>query len=230
VEPARRFLSPRGGEVSAEERCLSGLALEGRAVFDIGAFDGAHTLFFASRVGPSGRVVTFEPHPANRATILSTLERYGMTNVDVRDVAVGRASETMEFVYPDDLGRGSADPEIKRALLADGHCRRCTFPVRTLDSEIAAGRVPEPDLVKVDVEGLEYDVLLGMRDTVARSRPALFIEIHGANDAQESANYRRVAGWLIERGYRVRHVESGRRIRRPNRVKGCYAGQHLYCV
>jgi FkbM family methyltransferase len=224
------FLNPRGGEPSAEELCLSQLALEGRTVFDIGGFDGAHTLFFASRVGPSGRVVTFEPHPENRATILSHVERLGFTNVDLRDVAVGRACESVEFVYPDDLGRGSADPEIKRKLLKNERCRRSTFPVRTLDSEIDSSRVPEPDLVKVDVEGLEYDVLLGMSDTANRKKPALFIEVHGADDAQESANYRRVAGWLIDHAYRVRHVESGKRIRRAKQVNGCYAGEHLYCV
>lgn len=224
------FLNRNGGEPAPEHRLLEGLDLGGRTVFDVGAFQGWHTLFFASRVGPAGRVVTIEPHPANRATIARQLSRYGFGNVELRDYAAGSEAGVLEFVYPDDLGRGTADPLVMERILASEPARRKTFAVRALDEEIAAGRLPEPDLVKLDVEGLEHDVLRGMEATVRRRAPALFVEVHAASDPHERENYRRVARWLLEHGYDVTHVESGRRISDPSETERCYAGQHLYCV
>lgn len=175
-------------------------------------------------------VFAFEPHPDNPARILAMLAATGLSNVDLRDYAVGRRSESLEFVYPGDLGRGSADRQIKSRLLQESHAQHLTIEVRALDAEIAEGRLPDPDFVKVDVEGLEFDVLDGMSDTARRCKPGLFVELHGADTAQEAANYRRVLGWLLERGYRVTHVESGRALRGAENVDGLYAGQHLHCT
>jgi FkbM family methyltransferase len=213
-----------------EERCLLDMDLLGRTVFDVGGFHGEHTLFLANRVGDSGRIVTFEPHPENRELILEQLTRAGLSNAEVRATAVGAENGELEFGYPDDLGLGSADPQIKAKILGELEGRALTFPVCALDSEIDAGRLPEPDLVKVDVEGLEYDVLAGMSALARRSRPALFLELHGVDYAQEIANYRRVITWLLDHAYGVTHVESGRTLRSREDVSGCYAGQHLHCV
>ena len=223
-------LISRGDEPSAEERCLFQAARQGSTIFDIGAFLGTHTVFFSERVGPSGRVVAFEPHPDNRAAILEQVESLRLRNVELRDVGVGRVSGSVEFVYPEDLGRGTADPEVGRAIRASEPCLSRTFPVRSLDDQTSSGELPDPDLVKVDVEGLEYDVLLGMEQTVRRRKPELFLEMHGAGWDHECANYRRVVGWLLDHRYRVRHVQSGRRLRRFTRLRDCYAGEHLYCV
>jgi FkbM family methyltransferase len=225
----RRLGPQRRSNVSAEERCLSTLDLNGRTVFDVGGFVGDHTLFFADRVGPTGRVLTFEPHPENCATILARVARAQFANVDVRQAAVGSQIGSLEFVYPDDRGLGSADPQIKSRLLRELGGVRLSFPVKVLDREIEAGRVPEPDFVKIDVEGWEYDVLVGMDETARRGKPVIFVELHAANDAQEIANYRRVITWLVDHRYVVKHVESGRTLRSANDASECYAGQHLLC-
>jgi hypothetical protein len=151
--------------------------------------------------------------------------------VDLRPTAIGGRRESREFVYPeDDLGRGSADPQIMSKLLQEPRARRLTFEVDTLDAEIADGELPDPDLVKVDVEGLERDVLDGMGETAGRCKPTLFVELHGASMAQERENYRSVLEWLFDRGYRVTHVESGRVLRSTRKLDDLYAGQHLCCV
>jgi len=220
----------REGGLSAEERTLRAIDLSGRTVFDVGAFDGAHTLFFAERVGTGGRVFALDPHPDNRARISAVLSRVGVSNVSVRGYAAAARRGRIELVYPEDLGRGSADPRIKSRLLAEPGARRLTAEARDLDTEIARGRLPEPDLIKLDVEGYEGEVLEGLSATARRRRPALFVELHGADSAQEAANYRRVLGWLSEHDYSVTHVESGRLLRDPREVKGLYAGQHLHCT
>jgi FkbM family methyltransferase len=215
---------------AAEKRCLGELDLDGKTVFDIGGFRGTHALFFARRVGESGRVITFEPHPENCAEILAELARSGVSNVELRSTAIGCRNEMLEFAYPDDRGLGSAHPGIKARLFRDEQAQPVTIEVQTLDSEIAAGQLPEPDFVKIDVEGMELDVLHGMRDTASRRKPALFVEIHGVDAPDEEANARRVIGWLIECGYRITHVSSGQPIPDLESARRVHPGQHVFCV
>ena len=59
------------------------------------------------------------------------------------------------------------------------------------------------------MEGLEHDVLLGMRETIGAHRPELFVELHGVGEDGKRENARRVADLLLGAAYELRHVESG---------------------
>jgi hypothetical protein len=59
----------------------------------------------------------------------------------------------------------------------EGHSQssiRC--PMTTLDALVAGGTLPPPDVIKIDVEGGEWDVFLGARQTLAAHRPAIIFE------------------------------------------------------
>ena len=45
-----------------------------------------------------------------------------------------------------------------------------------------------PDFIKIDVEGLEYNVLNGMKNTLHEKKPKLFIEIHGQTFEEKKDN------------------------------------------
>jgi hypothetical protein len=66
--------------------------------------------------------------------------------------------------------------------------------------------------VKIDVEGLEHDVLLGMAETIEAHHPELFVEIHGVGDEGKRDNAVRVANLLLGAGYELRHVEEDRAV------------------
>jgi hypothetical protein len=74
--------------------------------------------------------------------------------------------------------------------------------VVSLDEEIAEGRLPVPDVVKLDVEGAEVAVLSGLRETLIRHDPVVICELHASNDA-----VLRLAG---ECGYSVTNLEGTR--------------------
>jgi FkbM family methyltransferase len=119
------------------------------------------------------------------------------SNVTVRNIGVGREPGELELVAPAGglAGRASASETIRREFEDQGLAvETVEVPVTSLDREIADSALPEPDLVKIDVEGLELDVLDGMRGTIARHKPRLFVET--AQPVDESTSARAMRGHL----------------------------------
>lgn len=219
---------PQLGGLSPEEAFLEGLSLEGDTVFDVGGYEGIFTLFFARRVGPAGAVVTFEPNPRNYQRIVENIRLNGFANAQVRQVALGSAPGRASLVFPnDETARGSLEHHIADTIRQEKHVNAIEVDVDTLDHQVALG-VPEPDFVKLDVEGLERDVLEGMRGLLARRHPRLYIEVHGADAARKLENVTSVVEFLWQAGYKVRHVESGTDISAPGQIPLAIEG-HLYC-
>jgi FkbM family methyltransferase len=219
---------PQLGARSAEERFIESLKLGGQTVFDVGGYEGIFTLFFARRVGAQGKVVTFEPNPRNYGKIEENVQLNGFANVLVRQVALGSSRSRASLVFPaDETARGSLESEISDQIRHEKDVVAVEVEVDTVDNQIAAG-VPEPDFVKLDVEGLELDVLQGMAALLARKHPRLYIEIHGADPARKLTNVTAVATLLWQAAYNVVHVESGTGLSRVEQLPVAIHG-HLYC-
>ena len=220
---------PQLGAPPPEERFLQTLDLAGKTVYDVGAYEGVFTLFFASRVGPGGRLITFEPNPRSCARTMENVRLNGFTNVSVRQLGLGATAMRAMLVFPtDEAARGSLVDNIQDQIRHEKSVAAVEVEIDSLDHQIATG-LPEPDFVKIDVEGLERDVLQGMRDTIIRRRPALYIEIHGATPDLKLANVTSVIEFLWAHGYRVFHVESGRVIETAHDIPTAIEG-HLYCT
>ena len=173
-------------EVPGQEALRRKLA-PGATLFDVGANVGFFTLFGARLVGPAGRVVAFEPVPANAAAIRAHARANGFSWVEVREQAVGERSGRAALSVPRDASwafLGHRDPGREVA-------QRLEVETVALDE---LRDLPEPDVVKVDTEGAEAEVLRGMRALAARRRPVILAEMH-ANNAEfaelaESLAYR----------------------------------------
>ena len=214
-----------------EEAFLRHLDYEGWTIYDVGAFQGILTLFFAREAGDGGRVVAFEPHPANYKRVVENVKLNGFSNVITRNIGVGRTRGELELVAPARglAGRASASENIKRQFQSQGlDFEVFTVPVNSLDQDISDSALPEPDLVKIDVEGLELDVLQGMNETIARRKPKLFLEIHGAEPAAKRYNAARVVGFLDDHGYLMHHVETDQPVDTSSSERAMRG--HLYCV
>jgi FkbM family methyltransferase len=212
----------------AEESFLLNLGLDGQTIYDVGGDQGIYTLFFASRVGDQGRVVTFEPNPESHRRIIANVELNQFHNVEVRHLGLGAQKGKLTFVFPaGEPARGSADAGIQAQILQEKDSRTIEIEVNSLDDEVAAAGLPLPDLVKIDVEGLEMDVLRGMKEMLSHRRPNLFIEVHGADTQSKDDNARQVVKFLLDAGYSVFHVESKQSITQTN-IETARQG-HIYC-
>src|SRR5919198_505226 len=93
---------------TAEQTFLRDQRLEGLTVYDVGTFEGIHSLFFSRAVGKGGRVVGFEPNPRSYRRAGENLALNHATNVELLPIAVGDRSDTATLQYdPLDAGRGS---------------------------------------------------------------------------------------------------------------------------
>jgi FkbM family methyltransferase len=220
---------PQVGAQPTEELFLETLDLAGKTVYDVGGYEGVFSLFFARRIGASGRLITFEPNPVNYATIVANVSLNGFSNVEVRPIALGAEPGSATLVFPtDETARGSLVGDIQSQIKREKHVDTVDVPLDTID-RLVAGGLPAPQFVKIDVEGLELDVLRGMANVIASHRPALYIEIHGADMAKKLENATAVIEYLWLAGYAVRHVESGLSIDSAARIPAARQG-HLYCV
>jgi FkbM family methyltransferase len=219
-------LKRRGGlgfipkkSLTREHTFLKSLDFKGKNVYDIGGYIGLTTIFFARAVGETGSVVTFEPNPQNYNAILDHIELNGFKNVTVMQIGLGRKRETLKFVVSDrQSALGTAHPSRQNQLLERRGVRVFHIEVDTLDNQIAVNNLPKPDFVKIDVEGLEIDVLNGMIQTISNDKPELLIELHGQGEQD-------VVDFLFRHRYNVYQVENDINITRQNvnMVRG-----HLY--
>lgn len=149
-------------------------------VYDVGANIGVHTSAFAER---GADVWAFEPNPLNFDLLKRNCERYSrvhLVNAAVGDGTVDIEIETYDPVNPGNFGnmRIGADPHV-------------TVKQIRLDDIDA----PDPDVLKIDVEGYEYPVLLGAEQRIRRHRPLVYYE------AQETRDFGKIFTFLLDLDY-----------------------------
>lgn len=220
------FLS-RSADLTAEVEFLASLSLSGKVVYDVGSFQGLMTMFFSRR---ARRVVAYEANAHNYARVKENLALNKIENVTVRNVAVGAEPGSLKLVWdPLMPGAGSADAGIGEQIRGSEACHEIEVPVVRLDDDMADQGLPAPDFVKIDIEGFELPALKGLRETLIRHKPALYLEMHGADREQKEANVAAIFAYLADLGYcTIRHVESGKELTRETSSLGREG--HLYCV
>jgi FkbM family methyltransferase len=141
---------------------------EGDVVLDVGANIGTHTIAFAGMVGSAGRVHAFEPQPALFYLLCGNVALNCLANVSAHQTVVGSGEGEVDLpaMPPPDkpYNFGSL------SLAGPGSGERVGLV--SIDSL----HLPRCRLIKIDVEGMEGDVLNGAQKTVARLQPLLFVE------------------------------------------------------
>jgi len=160
----------------------------GDVVLDVGAHIGTHAVFFAQAVGPQGRVFAFEPQRLSFHLLCGNAALNNLMNLKCLNVALGACSGTVEVPIVDPTHEFNFGSVSLRSGIAGEPVR-----LTTIDSLGLA----KCDFIKVDVEGLETEVLQGARETVARFRPVVFLE---ANRPDESPKLIRQ---VLDLGYRA---------------------------
>ena len=170
---------------------LSSSVRPGMVVYDVGSHIGVHALYAAKLLDGNGVVYAFEPWPDNFAELRNNLSSNPSLSPRVRPVnkAVGATCGTVSM----EAGPTDGTHHVSQ----DGAPSHIDVRMITLDCFSREGG-ETPSILKIDVEGLEMDVLLGAESLIRKVHPTLIIEHHG------TAACAMLTAWLEDRGYEVR--------------------------
>jgi FkbM family methyltransferase len=169
-----RSLDTYGEFSEGEVDLFRQIVKEGAVVVEVGANIGAHTLFFARQVGLTGAVIAFEPQRVVFQTLCANMALNSVSNCQCYQQAVG--AEPGEACVPVlDYSRENNYGGLSLGAIREGE----RTPIVTLDS-LSLTRCT---LLKVDVEGMERQVLAGAVQMIEKCRPILYVE----NDRREKA-------------------------------------------
>lgn len=146
--------------------------LRNPVVLDIGANIGNHTLAFATR---AAQVHAFEPIDAIHELLRTNVERNGLDNVSVHQVALSDSDGTAT-IHVNRSGNAGASGFDRREADAEAQ----VVQVRQGDTFLKALQLGRVDLIKLDVEGHEAQVLRGLMHTLQRHKPLLTMEWNDA--------------------------------------------------
>lgn len=180
------------------------LAREARVVFDIGANVGLYSLL-AAWANPGSQIHAFEPTPEVAAILKENIELNGPRNISVAQVAVGDAdrrgflrlcagsdgsNEGMNYLSRDKKDETDLPVEV---VSLDGYCQRHS--------------IEHIDLIKMDIEGGEYEALLGAGQMLHRQAiGCIFLELTEWAAERSGHSTDAIKRLLVDAGYHLFRV------------------------
>lgn len=174
---------------------LSKLDLDQSVIVDAGANIGNHSVFFANQF-PANSVIAFEMNKETFGYLEKNIENNSLTNVQAVNKGLSNASGCcgVRIVKDNPLGGAqldfeSSDKSVELTTL-DDYARKMNK-----SSRIA--------LIKIDVEGHEYECIEGCRKIIEKDRPMLFLE------CKEVDEFVKITDYLEQYGYQVINAAAG---------------------
>jgi FkbM family methyltransferase len=187
----------RYGHHDPDLKLVAQLLSPGDMFVDGGANIGLFTLVAARSVGPSGKIIAFEPGHDIRLRLLENLVLNGLSQVEVMPLALSSAPGEASFQEFDIAGAG-----LNHLVPVDreqGGAHKVALT--TLDATLGARDLTRLTLIKLDLEGAEHAALLGAATVLRDRRPDLILEIEPAHLARMGASAEAIAALLRGLGY-----------------------------
>ena len=200
---------------------LQRLLRPGDTFLDVGANVGWFSMLAARWVGPHGRVISLEPSERECRRLREHVARNHLANVCVLRLAAGRDEGAAVLHVADERhsGLNTLKPTFMYRDVAEAH----TEPVRvtTLDRVVEQESVSVVHVIKIDVEGAEYDVLLGARRVLERHKPVVILEVAGEAATAGHAERQALEDLLRSFGYAFAAIDAdGLAIKRVDELTG----------
>lgn len=200
TQEIERIDSIFGAEQTFVHRMLAALR-PGDIFFDVGANIGMISLLIAKAGKASGVIVhAFEPESRNAEELRRNVELNGVgSSLIVHQVALGDKKTTLPLFVTGAAGEGT------HSILASANVGRQSIPVAVETASEYSRRIgATPTLVKIDVEGAEMAVLIGMENVLtAGGVRELFVEVHPRALQSLGLGPDSIRTWLESRGYRL---------------------------
>ena len=136
----------------------------GNIVVDIGANIGLHTLNMARIVGNTGQVFAFEPDPSNFEILKKNVKINNYKNIILEQKAVGDKHGRVTLYQSDNPINHRIFPQTERAT------NQVQVELTNLDNYFDSDMIDKINFIKIDVEGMEFGVLKGMKNILKNNK------------------------------------------------------------
>jgi FkbM family methyltransferase len=183
---------------------------EGDTIVEVGAQVGTETIGYSDLVGRSGKVIAFEPSPANYAALQAALAKAQYANVTMYPYALADFAGEATFAVPPSSASTGIGHLLGPAELRTGTSTYYGDPidasvisieVRTLDS--FADEIERVSFLACDAEGSELRILRGARTLLRRDRPPLVLEASPLHLERSGSGVEELHEELVNLEYRV---------------------------
>ena len=158
-------ISHYGTYEESEAKIMEEKIKVGNIVVDVGANIGLHTLNMARIVGNTGRVFAFEPDPSNFEILEKNVKINNYQNIILEQKAVGDKNGRTTLYQSDHPGMHRIFPQTKQAK-GQVQVELTSLDKYFIDSNLA----DKINFIKIDVEGLEFSVLKGMKNILKNNK------------------------------------------------------------
>lgn len=191
-----------------------------RIILDIGAHIGTVSLLMDSVTRGKTMIYSYEPVSANYALLLRNIDKNQARSVQPRNYAVWKSSKRQRIFFAGDSFLGSS-------LTSKTSRRYETVSCVTLQQIFDREHIRHADLVKIDVEGAEYEILFSSPPSLFKRIEALYVEFHAVGGSLPDRE-RELVTFFRKHGYFV-YLYSKRPIlyavRKKLSLKGPSAGR-----
>lgn len=144
-------------------------------IFDIGANIGTFTTWIA-KAFPNGKVYAFEPQRAVFQILSGNAAINNLYNVYTYNIGLGKVNTKIEFEEPNYFSNNDFGMFSLVEKMVTESKDKIVVQINTLDWFLEYYNVPKVHLLKIDVEGMDLDVLVGGTNTIKKHLPVIFIE------------------------------------------------------
>jgi len=180
---------------------------------DVGANQGEFSLFAAKRL-LNGRVYSFEPLTEYFHKLVENVQANGLhRKVSLVKLGVSDTSGRFPIYFDSENKNHNEGIASLHAQAGTELLEKEIIETTTLDSYFDQNPISRLDVLKIDVEGSEFQVLKGAMKTLVQFKPLILIELSEANFNVAGYTIQDVVAWLGRLRYEMYHVKKGRLIK-----------------
>lgn len=219
INKSKMLLFPKTGDINTdlyyyrkrEPICTeflisSGVIKKRDTVLDIGANIGYYALIEAQLVGTGGTVYAIEPVAGNYRMLKNNVRLNGLANVSTYQLAFGDRNEHAEIFVSNKSNLCAMNKDAVGGEVLGVQ----DVQMMTVD-QFLVGKKP-PSLVRMDVEGFEYEIIKGMEQTL-KGKPNILLELHAQPSYLEPEKLDELLQILEDCQYRVKFVVYEHKVR-----------------
>lgn len=192
------------------------MSMNKTTIIDIGANLGYTALNMAKNLDKNGMLYAFEPDTTNHKNLKNNLQLNPNSLIKIYKLGLGKTKGTakLEIVTPDNFGgnRISKNPILEYSEI----------DLITLDDFCNENNLTKVDLIKIDVEGFEFNILLGGKNIIKNHRPELYIEVDNNNLLNQNSSAKELVKFIEEYYNTIINAQNGNKVSSNDDFSKCH--------